>query len=318
MQQDTELTKDLEAAGLKVRYDEHVKRIISNRSVLARILQGTVEEFSDYSIEEIIHWIDPDIQISHMQNTRITGDNTEDKVPGAGAAYYDVRFKVCIPSGNEIPLKLLINIEAQKDFYKKYHIVTRGVFYAARMISSQLGTEFVDSDYDNIKKVYSIWICMNAPGRIGNSMTEYSIRKRDIIGNMPERKSNYDKLSVVILCLNDNVESVEGGVHDFLNVLLSEKFSIIEKKEKLEKNFGMQMQKEMEADEMCNLSEGIWERGISNGITQGQDRVNRLNQYLIRDGRMNDMIKAVTDAVFQKQLFLEYGISEMICKEKLH
>lgn len=44
-----------------------------------------------------------------------------------------------------------------------YDIVTRGIFYAARLISAQSGTEFTHSHYDDIKKVYSIWLCMNAP-----------------------------------------------------------------------------------------------------------------------------------------------------------
>ena len=30
------------------------------------------------------------------------------------------------------------------------------------MISSQKGIEFTNSDYDKIKKVYTIWICMEA------------------------------------------------------------------------------------------------------------------------------------------------------------
>lgn len=68
----------------------------------------------------------------------ITGDNTESKIPGEGCITYDIRFRAWIP-GDEAPsmIKLLINIEAQKSFYLKYRIVTRGIFYGARMISEQ-------------------------------------------------------------------------------------------------------------------------------------------------------------------------------------
>ena len=39
----------LDAAGAKAQYDGHVKRILGNRQVLARILKGASEEFREYS-----------------------------------------------------------------------------------------------------------------------------------------------------------------------------------------------------------------------------------------------------------------------------
>ncbi|OUP84952.1 hypothetical protein B5F07_06840 [Lachnoclostridium sp. An169] len=39
-------------------------------------------------------------------------------------------------------IKLIINVEAQKDFHPGYSLMTRGIFYGARMISAQKGTEF--------------------------------------------------------------------------------------------------------------------------------------------------------------------------------
>ena len=53
----------LDAAGAKAQYDGQVKRILGNRQVLARILKGAVEEFREYSPEEIVGWIEPDIEI---------------------------------------------------------------------------------------------------------------------------------------------------------------------------------------------------------------------------------------------------------------
>ena len=48
------------------------------------------------------------------------------------------------------------------------------------MLSEQLDREFTDAEYDDLKKVCSIWICMNAPTHIGNAMTEYRISRRNI------------------------------------------------------------------------------------------------------------------------------------------
>lgn len=319
MQEKTVVANDLEVAGMIARYDEHAKRIISNKGVLARILKESAEEFQEVPLKELEQWIEPD----GLVEGHIVGNNTEDKKPGEGEIHYDVRFQVWIPvkgrkaplRGKKVPVKLLINIEAQKDFYRKYHIVTRGVFYGARMISSQLGTEFTGSNYQDVRKVYSIWLCMNAPKRIGNAMTEYHLSEKNIVGNMHERKEHYDKLSVIIICLNEKVEAKEGGIHDFLNVLFSTRLSVEEKKQELEKRFDMRMTKELEegdGKEMCNLGEAIYEEGISQGISkgklEGEERVSRLNLILIGAKKFAELERASKDAVYRRKLFEEYGI----------
>ena len=64
----------------------------------------------------------------------ITGDSTESRIPGEGTITYDIRFRVYVPGqGSRETVKLLMNVEAQKKFYLKYRIVTRGIFYGARM-----------------------------------------------------------------------------------------------------------------------------------------------------------------------------------------
>jgi hypothetical protein len=39
------LSKALDAAGPEARYDECIKRILSEKSILARILKGCADEF---------------------------------------------------------------------------------------------------------------------------------------------------------------------------------------------------------------------------------------------------------------------------------
>lgn len=91
---------------------------------------------------------------------QIAGMMNEDKVAGEGTVYFEIRFSVYVPT-SEGRVKVIVNIEAQKNFQLGYEIVTRGIYYCARMISAQLGTEFSNSEYNSVKKVYSIWICMN-------------------------------------------------------------------------------------------------------------------------------------------------------------
>ena len=60
-------------------------------------------------------------------------------------------FLAWIPKSRE-KIRLIINVEAQKKYYAGYSLTTRGVFYGARMISAQLGTEFEIPEYDKIKR----------------------------------------------------------------------------------------------------------------------------------------------------------------------
>ena len=64
MKQRTWISEELKAARIKVQYDEHVKRILGSRQVLARILKGAAAEYEGYSVEEIVSWIDTDIEIA--------------------------------------------------------------------------------------------------------------------------------------------------------------------------------------------------------------------------------------------------------------
>ena len=238
MKRKTWISRELDTAGIKAQYDEHVKRILGSRQVLARILKGTIEGYRSYSPEEITLWIEPDIEIASvplcpgeekMDDRLINGENTESKVPGEGTITYDIRFRAFLPGKNKkAEIKLLINGEAQKKFYVKYRIVTRGIFYGARMLSEQLDREFSNSEYD--------------------------------------------KLSVIIICLNEKLKKgTEGTLHGFLNTLLSPEMDRKEKEESLERVYGMKMEYELgeELSEMCNLSEAIEENAIKKGKKQG-------------------------------------------------
>ncbi len=283
----TNIANELEIAKDKAQYDESAKRLLSNVWILAWILSSVVQEFEDVTIGQVVNQcIGNDIQISRVRvrpgetndeeeanrPERIIGENTEDKVPGEGIIFYDVRFSAYTP-GNGESVKILLNVEAQRGFYVGYPHVTRGVFYAARMISAQLDTEFTTDDYSGLKKVYSIWICMNAPDYIGNAIAEYGIRKKDIIEGIPDKQEAYDKMSVVMICLNRYMQDMDDkNLTGMLNTVFAEDIPVREKKRILSEDYGIAVNRDMEKemDNMCNLSEGIWERGIEKGIERGR------------------------------------------------
>lgn len=153
----TELSRTLTIAEAKEQYDENCKNILSNKVILAWILRRTVKEFAVYSIDKIMECIEKPtvskvcVNPGLTNHQKITGINTEDAVNEEGVIYYDLRFFAIVPKTQE-KIRLIINVEAQKSFYPGYHIETRGIFYAARMLSAQLGTEFAIPNYQNAQK----------------------------------------------------------------------------------------------------------------------------------------------------------------------
>lgn len=146
----------LHESGIKARYDTEVKKILSNKTILSWILKFTVKEFQTHSIEEIQQCIEGEPQISeipvrpHHSPERITGLSNEDKEIDEDYITYDIIFHAF--TLNQERTKIIINFEAQNNYYPGYDLVTHGVFYGARMISSQLDREFTTDNYDDIKK----------------------------------------------------------------------------------------------------------------------------------------------------------------------
>ena len=103
-------------------------------------------------------------------------------------------------------------------------------------------------------------------------MSEYRISKRDLIGRIPERKASYDKLSVIVICLNEKAPAGNSGkLHGFLNTLLSPDMDAAQKERILEEDYGLAMEQELEKElkQMCNLSEAIEEKALEKGLKKG-------------------------------------------------
>ena len=90
--------------------------------------------------------IEPGLTNAKVENDgqRITDFNSEDKELNEGLVWFDI------------------------------------VFYVSRLISSQKERDFKNSDYDNIKKVYSIWVCMNISE---NCMNYIHLVNENILGS---------------------------------------------------------------------------------------------------------------------------------------
>lgn len=267
MKRNTYLTEAITTAEMKAQYDAEAKKIVADKGVLSWIVKHAVKEMKSCTLNEIANAIE-DIEVALIpvypgkrRQEAIIGMTTEDKVPNEGTITYDVRFYVVTPKRERI--KLILNVEIQRDYYPGYDPVTRAVFYCARMLSSQLDTEFSAEDYDDIKKVYSIWLCLNAPKKEADTIVEYAIEPHIIFGGK-ENGHRYDLLSVVMIGLNEeSYKNKKTTLHGFLGTVFSEKLKPSEKLRSLEKDYGIKTTREIKegVGRMCNLSDGIFERG---------------------------------------------------------
>lgn len=260
------LAEDLAQADILAMYNDYCKELLSSKQILSRILKAVTDEFKEVPTSAIIDCIEGTPEISKqpvfgtsLKNEKIIGSDTADSKPNEGTTTYDVKFITFAPTATSY-VKMYMNIEAQKKYHTSYPLTTRGIYYCARMLSSQYGVELDKSNYGNIKKVYSIWICMNSPKKIGNTIAKFSITKEDLIGTTPDKKNEYDKMTAIFIYLNQEVHDI-CELTGLLNTIFSKKLSVDEKLCILEHIYGITLQnKEKETlNDMCNLAEGLVE-----------------------------------------------------------
>lgn len=275
----THVARVIDDADLRARYDYHAKRLLANKQILARIFKLTVAEVKDSSIDDIISMIgDPIIGSERVESAfipeAVASSTTEDKSASEGEIYYDIVTYLVVPEGH-IETKVIIDVEAQHKYDNGYDLVTRGIYYGARKLSSQKDTEFAGSNYQGLRKVYSIWICMDVPEKYRNTVTAYSICKSDVEGEFT-KEEYFDLLSVILIRLGGDPDTYEyGSVQKLLTTIFSDNIGAKEKKERIEAEFNIPMTKKIESEvgKMCNLSQGIYEKGIVQGHSQGISQI---------------------------------------------
>ncbi len=288
---DTNLAQAVEAANVSSSYDTNIKFLLADKQILARILKYAISEFKDMAIEDIMVSIGEDIEIETRQLDaglsnlgRVNTANTEDNIPGEGKIVFDIRFTAY---HIETEMKFLINLEAQRSSDPAklgYHLENRILFYLARMISAQKQTEFFHSDYDNLKKVRSIWLCLSS-NEDGDSIEEISLNRNTVFGS---KKNKYDidlmRGIIINVRIGKNIKDSQNTLISMLEKLLSE-ISVEEKKRILTEEFGMIMTTELEGrmQTMCNWSEAILERGME------KERLNAIER-MIQAGATKEQI----------------------------
>ena len=212
------------------------KRFLARKSILAHILKHTVSEFADCSLAAIEQKYiegEPSATINTVpldDTLDIKGKHTESNSPLEGLITFDIIFDAIAPTTGE-PIKLIINIEPQKTTTSiDYKLMKRAVYYVARLISSQKEKEFHGDNYNGLKKVYSIWICMDVQNYRADSIQQYSLTEKVLHGDFHDELKNYDLLKIIIL--NLGMKKTSHKLLDLLHLLFMD-LKLSDEKEKI-------------------------------------------------------------------------------------
>ena len=266
--------------------DAACKALLGDKLILACILKECVQEFKTCHVHEIeTQFIEGEPEISatgvhpettnskeHPHASKIHGINGESTSDTEGKVTFDIRFYAITPSHDHV--KLIINIEAQNVFYPGYPIIKRAFYYGCRQISAQYGSEFEKAEYENIKKVYSIWICFNPPLSRHNTINMYRMTETPMVGEIHEEEEKYDLMRIIMICLGTSKDDRYTGLLKLLDVFLSNNTDMKTRSAVLMSEFNAEMPTRLKEKEenMCNYSDFVEMRGRNQGMVQGRNQ----------------------------------------------
>ena len=310
MKEHTEAASMITHYDDKKAYDMYCKKLLSNKQILAYVMKGCIPEFADIPLKDIPSYI----EMSSINNTAACTyiddkqiEVTDESIPGSQIKY-DIQFEAALPckhkaegseekrSSDKEKLCLIINLESQAKDNPGYPLIKRALYYSSRLVAKQKNAElgFANSKYGEIKKVYSIWICIGHAKQKNDVINSYTIQESCHTRIWHAPRNHFDIMTAVMVY--PQVEAFQKGKEDreaqkpvktfeqklleLLKVLFIKDFSMGKKKERLEKEYGIMMKRETESEvmEMCNFSDFIEERGIKKGLEQG--KVNTTVQHV--------------------------------------
>lgn len=143
--------------------------------------------------------------------------------------------------------KVIINIEPQKSTKSiPYKLMKRAVYYVARLISSQKEKEFHNDNYNDIKKVFSIWVCMDVQNYRADSIQQYKITEEVLHGKFKDDIENYDLFRIITLNLGKKDPSHK--LLKLLHLLFMKILPSDEKKKILKVDYNIKISRDMKKE----------------------------------------------------------------------
>ena len=315
-------TLNLETSQYKSAYNNYSRTLLSYKVFLAYILSQCMYEFQNESIEYIMRCIEgnPFVgQISIHSGEMIEGITNQLSFMNEGENAFDILFYVKVPVNGTFE-KRFVNVEIQNNYYPGYPLEARVKFYLGRMLSMQYGREMKRMEYEQLKKVWSIWIMTNPPKYLTNTIY-YKRMKHKFIKGESEKVKHTELMHRYMMNLGKVEEC--SGVLRLLAVLLSHELSVISKKEILEKEYGIRLGNKERGmvDDMCNLADAIEQKGIDKGVTIGKDQGMRYTLISILTKKLNglsiDVQEKIKGASIEGLELLQSHIFDIVSEEDI-
>lgn len=282
----------------EAQYDSAAKRLLGNKTILSHILVRTVEAFRGMDPKDVVPCIEGEPLIGSvpvdpgLTNEQIAGLNTESSELREGLVRFDIIFYV---RTRDDLSQIIVNIEAQKGTALGYDILNRAAFYVCRMVSSQKERDFTHTNYNDIKQVYSIWICMN---QAESSLNHVHLTNDCLLGSY-HWPGKLDLLNIVLVGLSEHLPERQDQyeLHRLLGTLFSAELSVQEKLDIMQNEYAILTDKVITegVNTMCNLSQGIRENAERKGLLKG--RAARENQLIVTMYRKGYTLEQIADVI---------------------
>ena len=251
--------------------DKICKEILSNKRMLAHIIHDFVHEMHGYSLDYIMDNVICELLNIEdiIKSDKIIGLNTEHTSIYGDTVIFDLLFLIH-DSKTSNNYALILNLEAQSNYHPGYNIVKRAIAYCAHMILLQLGQFLKDIGYEELKKVYSIWVCTKVPQKIKNTITSYIIDEHCLLGNVCEERKIYDLMEVVIVRLGDTANNKNFDALNVLNyIFCTSKDKHPELTEEFNSRYPQDAEIFKEEKTVSHFLDGYYLAGVNEGMEQG-------------------------------------------------
>ena len=244
--------------------DPLIKRIFSNREVLAWLLVHFIDEYKELTVQEVMEKYLPKARLDigripvhpgEAPPESVPTGNVEDKQLAEGTTVFDVVLMLPSPNKPNRSIGVVINIEVQKNDKPGYPIESRMIYYLCRTVSLQHGVTFAKSDYGGICKCYSLWFCPELDKGEAPSIDRFFIKGERVFGkgDVAADKEDYDLLEGCTVRFNNDPKQPANKVIRYLQLLLTDIAGPLERLDELHEKYGLS--KTREAEDMCNYSE---------------------------------------------------------------
>ena len=255
------------------QYNQSCLVLLQDAQIQAHIVKAIVKELDDFSLSEVesiiqgrMPWEKDPAPLAKSMKTldpQIRFRN--------GYIIYDIYYQIKYVKGAS-KTGIYINVEAMNNPYPGYPLTSRGVMYSSASIVEQYNVEYDANHYEEIKKIYVIWLILQAPDYMDGCINIYQMKEDHLAGDYKDKEENYDKQEIVSINIGknhklENKYEVYDELLTPLFVLFTAKIKDSEEKLRILKDYGFVLTDTLkeEVKNMCDLATGVLEQGREQG-----------------------------------------------------